>query len=225
MRRIRFLGLFDTVNSVPRFENAWMQRSKFPYTANSSALTIRHAVSIDERRSKFRQDLMGESKHRSDQGHRGRNLASKRSNHLGVPRQEAEQPKNNGEKDNSNTRYRRSSHAQHAYRRNAAANRQRSASPARSLGAKAEEDGHSMTASSISRPPSRSGPAYEDDDDDDDDADEALPQDIKEMWFPGCHAVCDDFDEFLGPDSFKRHPSFLIAFSLLACACVNSLDC
>ncbi|KAL9100968.1 MAG: hypothetical protein Q9187_009297, partial [Circinaria calcarea] len=26
VRRIRFLGLFDTVNSVPRFENAWMQR-------------------------------------------------------------------------------------------------------------------------------------------------------------------------------------------------------
>jgi uncharacterized protein (DUF2235 family) len=56
--RIKFLGLFDTVNSVPRFETAWMQRSKFPYTARSSARYIRHAVSIDERRAKFRQDLM-----------------------------------------------------------------------------------------------------------------------------------------------------------------------
>ena len=56
--RIRFLGLFDTVNSVPRFETAWMQRSKFPYTARTSAKVIRHAVSIDERRAKFRQDLM-----------------------------------------------------------------------------------------------------------------------------------------------------------------------
>ena len=37
VKRIRFLGLFDTVNSVPRFEAAWMQRSKFPYTARSSA--------------------------------------------------------------------------------------------------------------------------------------------------------------------------------------------
>ncbi len=27
--RIRFLGLFDTVNSVSRFESAWMQRAKF----------------------------------------------------------------------------------------------------------------------------------------------------------------------------------------------------
>lgn len=59
--RIRFLGLFDTVNSVPRFETAWMQRSKFPYTARSSARVIRHAVSIDSRRAKFRQDLMYQS--------------------------------------------------------------------------------------------------------------------------------------------------------------------
>ncbi|MCJ1474426.1 hypothetical protein MMC13_003084, partial [Lambiella insularis] len=62
VRRIRFLGLFDTVNSVPRFENAWMKRSKFPYTARSSGLIIRHAVSIDERRAKFRQDLISEAK-------------------------------------------------------------------------------------------------------------------------------------------------------------------
>ncbi|KAH0595440.1 hypothetical protein MHUMG1_06615 [Metarhizium humberi] len=60
--RIRFLGLFDTVNSVPRFETSWMQRSKFPYTARSSARVIRHAVSIDERRAKFRQDLMYQHK-------------------------------------------------------------------------------------------------------------------------------------------------------------------
>ncbi|KAI1350944.1 hypothetical protein F5Y01DRAFT_284202 [Xylaria sp. FL0043] len=58
VKRIRFLGLFDTVNSVPRFETAWMQRSKFPYTARSSAKVIRHCVSIDERRAKFRQDLI-----------------------------------------------------------------------------------------------------------------------------------------------------------------------
>ncbi|KAI1455625.1 hypothetical protein F4805DRAFT_267759 [Annulohypoxylon moriforme] len=58
VKRIRFLGLFDTVNSVPRFETAWMQRSKMPYTARSSAKVIRHCVSIDERRAKFRQDLI-----------------------------------------------------------------------------------------------------------------------------------------------------------------------
>ncbi|KAL2163208.1 hypothetical protein VTH06DRAFT_5264 [Thermothelomyces fergusii] len=64
IRRIRFLGLFDTVNSVPRFETAWMQRSKFPYTARTSAKVIRHAVSIDERRAKFRQDLIYQSHER-----------------------------------------------------------------------------------------------------------------------------------------------------------------
>ncbi|EGX89780.1 hypothetical protein CCM_08033 [Cordyceps militaris CM01] len=61
--RIRFLGLFDTVNSVSRFESAWMQRAKFPYTARTSAEVIRHAVSIDERRAKFRQDLLYQKTH------------------------------------------------------------------------------------------------------------------------------------------------------------------
>lgn len=72
VRRIQFLGLFDTVNSVPKFETAWMERSKFPYTARSSAKCIRHAVSIDERRAKFRQDLMYQSegkKHRHEHRH------------------------------------------------------------------------------------------------------------------------------------------------------------
>ncbi|KAK3949466.1 hypothetical protein QBC32DRAFT_400207 [Pseudoneurospora amorphoporcata] len=65
VRRIRFLGLFDTVNSVPQFESAWMGRSKFPYTARTSAKVVRHAVSIDERRAKFRQDLIYQSAHRN----------------------------------------------------------------------------------------------------------------------------------------------------------------
>ena len=60
VKPIRFMGLFDTVNSVPRFESAWMKRNKFPYTARSSARVIRHAVAIDERRAKFRQDLISE---------------------------------------------------------------------------------------------------------------------------------------------------------------------
>ncbi len=68
VRRIRFLGLFDTVNSVPRFETAWMERSKFPYTARTSAKVIRHAVSIDERRAKFRQDLI----YQSDRGQKSK---------------------------------------------------------------------------------------------------------------------------------------------------------
>ncbi|KAI1850372.1 hypothetical protein JX265_002270 [Neoarthrinium moseri] len=71
VKRIRFLGLFDCVNSVPRFETAWMQRSKFPYTARSTAKVIRHCVSIDERRAKFRQDLIyqGNGKDRRSRSH------------------------------------------------------------------------------------------------------------------------------------------------------------
>ncbi|OAX80584.1 hypothetical protein ACJ72_05085 [Emergomyces africanus] len=60
IQRIRFLGLFDTVNSVPKFESPWMSRNRFPYTARSSAKVIRHAVGIDERRAKFRQDLISQ---------------------------------------------------------------------------------------------------------------------------------------------------------------------
>ncbi|KAK5685744.1 hypothetical protein LTR17_026966 [Elasticomyces elasticus] len=67
IERIRFIGLFDCVNSVPQFESAWMSLTKFPYTANTSARVIRHAVAIDERRAKFRQDLVSEQK-TSDNG-------------------------------------------------------------------------------------------------------------------------------------------------------------
>lgn len=55
VRRIQFLGQFDTVNSVPRFEAAW----------RCSARVIRHAVGVNDRRAKFRQDLVY-SRSRSD---------------------------------------------------------------------------------------------------------------------------------------------------------------
>lgn len=68
VRRVRFLGLFDTVNSVPRFEAAWLGSGRFPYSAKTSSKTIRHAVSIDERRAKFRVDLIsGKSRQQQDE--------------------------------------------------------------------------------------------------------------------------------------------------------------
>ncbi|CDM33983.1 hypothetical protein CBS147339_5694 [Penicillium roqueforti] len=79
--RIRFMGLFDTVNSVPRFESAWMQRTKFPYTARSSAKVIRHAVGIDERRAKFRQDLISGARPKEKKKHRRHHLQMPK-NHL-----------------------------------------------------------------------------------------------------------------------------------------------
>jgi uncharacterized protein (DUF2235 family) len=52
---VHFLGLWDTVSSV-----GWVwDPKKFPFTAhNPSIRTIRHAVSVDERRWFFRQNLM-----------------------------------------------------------------------------------------------------------------------------------------------------------------------
>ncbi len=53
--RVHFLGLWDTVSSV-----GWVwDPAKFPFTAhNPSVGVVRHAVSIDERRCFFRQNLM-----------------------------------------------------------------------------------------------------------------------------------------------------------------------
>ncbi len=53
--RVHFLGVWDTVSSV-----GWCwDPPKFPYTEhNESIANIRHAVSVDERRCFFRQNLM-----------------------------------------------------------------------------------------------------------------------------------------------------------------------
>jgi hypothetical protein len=53
-----FLGLWDTVSSV-----GWIwEPTRFPYARrNPSVRIVRHAVSIDERRAFFRQNLMGEA--------------------------------------------------------------------------------------------------------------------------------------------------------------------
>ena len=52
--RVHFIGVWDTVSSVGWFTNP----AKFPFTAtNPSIDVIRHAVSIDERRAFFRQNL------------------------------------------------------------------------------------------------------------------------------------------------------------------------
>ncbi|KAE8374682.1 hypothetical protein BDV26DRAFT_295742 [Aspergillus bertholletiae] len=56
--RIKFMGLFDSVNSVPWFELPWMHRSNFPYTPHTDTQVIRHAVAINERRAEYREDLI-----------------------------------------------------------------------------------------------------------------------------------------------------------------------
>jgi uncharacterized protein (DUF2235 family) len=53
--RVRFLGVWDTVSSV-----GWVWNpARFPFTVHNPSIdSIRHAVSIDERRCFFRQNLM-----------------------------------------------------------------------------------------------------------------------------------------------------------------------
>ena len=189
------------MNSVPRFENAWMQRSKFPYTARSSAKVIRHAVSIDERRAKFRSDLISEtkmSKPGQTQHQQHYNMAIKqeegRKDRIANQSETIQPPMN---------RFRRPSQAQHQHRTTRQSkpqpdhegqlaarmntsnrNRLRSLSPPASLKGGMDGDTASIPSnmSQVSIKPPRPP------DDDDDDMDEAAKQDIEELWFPGCHA-------------------------------------
>ncbi|HEU0273740.1 MAG TPA: DUF2235 domain-containing protein [Candidatus Udaeobacter sp.] len=61
--RVHFIGVWDTVSSVGWFTNP----AKFAFTAaNPSVDIIRHAVSIDERRAFFRQNLFHRATSRQD---------------------------------------------------------------------------------------------------------------------------------------------------------------
>lgn len=51
--RIRFLGLFDAVNSVPRFESSYVGQEDYSHPLPRVG-AVRHALSIDERRTRFR---------------------------------------------------------------------------------------------------------------------------------------------------------------------------
>lgn len=215
VRRIRFVGLFDTgkpgvnyfeqpsypssVNSVPRFENAWMQRSKFPYTARSSAKVIRHAVSIDERRAKFRSDLISEARpqqkkkhHHRKQPNDGKLTEKEEDRSNGTTRREtAPKP--------TTDRFRRPSQARPPQETTNRYNPRlstkdeegrllpRLSSPndsrMRSMSRGADGD-----ASSINTDVSQQSFAPPRPPEDDDDLDEAAEQDIEELWFPGCHA-------------------------------------
>ncbi|KAL8950893.1 MAG: hypothetical protein Q9222_003089 [Ikaeria aurantiellina] len=202
VRRIRFMGLFDTVNSVPRFENAWMERSKFPYTARSSAKVIRHAVSIDERRAKFRSDLVSDTKsYRRSQHARHHHHHP----HHQKPDGKSETNGNLKEKEDNETmlkpakpdRFRRPSQIrfpQESTRRSSEHpdkldgtrlgdrrtrkdwQRMRSLSP----GLDQADSGSMCTTGSQGSAVAPPEDEYE--------LDEAADQDIEELWFPGCHA-------------------------------------
>ncbi|KAL4928490.1 T6SS phospholipase effector Tle1-like catalytic domain-containing protein [Aspergillus undulatus] len=207
--RIRFMGLFDTVNSVPRFESAWMQRSKFPYTARSSAKVIRHAVGIDERRAKFRQDLISEvrpSKKKHEHHHHYPHLRRRHSRQSERPETKEKAPDNVPEivlNDNENAddkinggqdREKRGSiyrsaqtsheslHPGNRYRATSPSPNQRRSGLAVSMPTGSTEDVTSIRSgqSGLSLQVPMDGRIVEDDDD--------QKQDIQEVWFPGGHA-------------------------------------
>ena len=182
------------MNSVPQFENAWMQRSKFPYSVRSSAKIVRHAVSIDERRAKFRSDLISGK----DPG--GEENPGRHHHHHHHPEKRNEElnggktTRNARPADRSTDRFRRPSRV----RQSPATGQPRSQlwkgdnghgylKPRQSSPKDSRRRAHSPVSSicsnisQLSMPPQRLC-------EDDDDVDEAAEQDIEELWFPGCHA-------------------------------------
>ncbi|KAL1616373.1 hypothetical protein SLS54_008469 [Diplodia seriata] len=178
VRRIRFLGLFDTVNSVPAFEGPWMQRSKFPYTARSTSKVIRHAVAIDERRAKFRQDLISEVKTRTQPKHQHLPYRGHRMPKVDDNRRDSEPDAAHAGQERRN-QFNRDLQVPHAFRDSSEISGLRSLSPG--LSCRQQRRGNRSNFSSVSRVSStvQHMGGY--------DSDEA-EQDIQEVWFAGCHA-------------------------------------
>ena len=179
-----------------------MQRSKFPYTARSSAKVIRHAVSIDERRAKFRSDLISEARSPSHHHH---HLPRLHHVHDGSCRNPPErsieaQPKPQYDRfRRRSSQFRPGGEANRPFNPQLSSQREeesggdglevqgrgrlRSTSPAVTRNAVSEMDCSSIRSvtSQNSFIPTRHP-------DDDDDEDEAAEQNIEELWFPGGHA-------------------------------------
>ena len=174
-----------------------MQRSKFPYTARSSARVIRHAVSIDERRAKFRQDLISEVKQSKPNG------KYQREGHEEKPGALRGRMTNGATQNPMNaTRFRRRSQYRSMSQRTKAVSPRlsavdevyldpgkgssaRRASPRPAKSYDRASDGASIKSSTSV---DSYQPGQHPDDEDEDDIDEAAEQDIEELWFPGCHA-------------------------------------
>ena len=166
-----------------------MQRSKFPYTARSSAKVIRHAVSIDERRAKFRQDLLSEVKtSRKRETHHQHHFRHARKPHAGDTHRSASAATTamNGTKAKSPNadRFRRPSRVRlHSDSQGRSISPQISPAVPRERQAMLDVENLSLHSSTSSYLPEElKDPEAEDDED------ESAGQDIEELWFPGCHA-------------------------------------
>jgi uncharacterized protein (DUF2235 family) len=159
-----------------------MKRSKFPYTARSTAKVIRHAVAIDERRAKFRQDLISELKPT-------REAHCRRRHHLHHLWDEAETEEPNRGRTSTESHTdplepRQPRLQVPIFRDAPEVSGVRNLSP--NMRGK-ENDGESFmtSASQDSLAAIRRDNAIWATDEDED----GEEQDIKEVWFPGCHAV------------------------------------
>lgn len=166
-----------------------MKRSKFPYTARSTAKVIRHAVAIDERRAKFRQDLISELKPTREAHYRRRHKYL----HLW---DQAEVDKKTENEELSRGRMSMESHTDPLepaqprlqvprFRDSSEVSDVRSLSP--NIRRMDNDDGDSFVTSasqdSLAAIRRDNGIWASDEDSDSEE------QDIKEVWFPGCHAV------------------------------------
>lgn len=176
-----------------------MQRSKFPYTARSSAKVVRHAVGIDERRAKFRQDLIAAT-NAAEHRHRHRHYWPHRPSQARQTERGDDRPSvvpsivlnDSGEREphqidgaahqfapsiTTNGRLGR-------FRRSSPANAGRSTSLARPVSTISNEDLTSMKSgpsqTSLQVPPDQAALPVE--------LEDETSQDIQEVWFPGCHA-------------------------------------
>lgn len=168
IRPIRFLGLFDTINNIPGF----------PYSPESSAKIIRHAVSIDERRAKFRQDLIYQSERsRKDKASHGARKSLEDLDKYSGHRNTAEARPTNSKTPNTDrvkrrtlavpgdaTLYGAQSHSSHSHHTRAT-----EVTHNAQLRIPITPDTHAHDADSLS------------------DSDDESRQDIDEVWFSGGH--------------------------------------
>lgn len=191
--QIQFMGLFDTVNSIPRFE-IYRNRASIPFTTKTTAKVIRHAVSIDEHRAKFRDDLLShgppnaESRPSESHGHQGNQSLES------GPRNRSTEAQSNSE-----------TRAEYAFYRPAPRSYPQAVNPINALtdsnsrnktsmhGSTADlatpenaskfTDGNKIIPNSLispeAPPDTINNPPKQRED---------IGQDIEEVWFPGCHA-------------------------------------
>ena len=162
-----------------------MQRSKFPYTARSSAKVIRHAVSIDERRAKFRQDLLSEVKSsKPRQAHHQHHFRHARKPNPSDTHRSATAVMNGDKPDRKQPdRFRRPSRV-----RLVVDGQERSISPQQRSQERGRQGTLDVDRLSLHSTASSYLPEELRDPEEEDDLDEAASQDIEELWFPGCHA-------------------------------------